>query len=99
MSNEQKQKMKECQKEYRKNTSDELKQKYKKNRNNKMTDEQKQKIKDYQRQYKKNMSDEQKQRYKENKRNKDIKYKNLNSGKIIITIIKDNNHFNDVIKL
>ena len=40
------------------------------------------------------MSDEQKQRYKENKRNKDI-----NSEKIIITIIKDNNNFNDVIKL
>ena len=40
------------------------------------------------------MSDEQKQRYKENKRNK-----KLNSEKIIITIIKDNNHFNDVIKL
>ena len=37
------------------------------------------------------MSDEQKQRYKENKK--------LNSEKIIITIIKDNNHFNDVIKL
>ena len=71
----------------------------KKNRNNKMTDEQKQKIKDYQREYKKNMSDEQKQRYKENKRNKDINDKKLNSEKINITIIKDNNHFNDVIKL
>ena len=79
--------------------SDETKQKYKENRNNKMTDEQKQKIKDYQREYKKNMSDEQKQRYKENKRNKNINYKKLNSEKIIITIIKDNNHFNDVIKL
>ena len=44
------------------------------------------------------MSDEQKQRYKENKRNKDINDKKLNSEKII-TIIKDNNHFNDVIKL
>ena len=43
------------------------------------------------------MSDEQKQRYKEN--NKDINDKKLNSEKIIITIIKDNNHFNDVIKL
>ena len=74
--------------------SDEQKQKYKENRNSKMTDEQKQKIKDYQREYKRNMSDEQKQRYKENKRNK-----KLNSEKIIITIIKDNNHFNDVIKL
>ena len=58
-----------------------------------MTDEQKQKIKDYQRECKRNMSDEQKQRYKENKCNK-----NINSEKII-TIIKDNNHFNDVIKL
>ena len=78
--------------------SDKQKQKYKKNRNNKMTAEQKQKIKDYQREYKRNMSDEQKQRCKENKRNKDINYKKLNSEKIIITIIKDN-HFNDVIKL
>ena len=74
--------------------SDEQKQKYNENRNNKMTDEQKQRIKDYQREYKRNMSDEQKQRYKENKRNK-----KLNSEKIIITIIKDNNYFNDVIKL
>ena len=45
--------MKEYKKEYRKNMSDETKQKYKENRNNKMTDEQKQKIKDYQREYKK----------------------------------------------
>ena len=45
------------------------------------------------------MTDEQKQRYKENKRNKDINDKKLNNEKIIITIIKDNNHFNDVIKL
>ena len=45
------------------------------------------------------MSDEQKQRYKENKCNKDINDKKLNSEKIIITIIKDNNHFNDVVKL
>ena len=86
--------------------SDEQKQKYKENRNklnkdkyNKMTDEQKQKIKDYQREYKINMSDEQKQKYKKNKHNKDINDKKLNSEKIIITIIKDNNHFNDVIKL
>ena len=64
-----------------------------------MTDEQKQKIKDYQKEYKRNMSDQQKQRYKENKHNKNIKYKKLNSEKIIITIIKDNNHFNNVIKL
>ena len=70
----------------------------KKNRNNKMTDEQKQKIKDYQREYKTNMSDEQKQTYKENRRNKDINDKKLNSEKIIITTIKDNNHFNDAIK-
>ena len=45
------------------------------------------------------MSDEQKQRYKENKLNKDINDKKLNSEKIIITIITDNNHFSDVIKL
>ena len=79
--------------------SDEQKQKYKENRNNKMTDEQNQKIKYYQREYKRNMSDVQKQKYKENKRNKDINDKKLNSEKIIITIIKDNNHFNDVMKL
>ena len=98
--------MKEYQKDYRKNMSYEQKQKYKENRNkhnkdkyNKMTDEQKQKIKDYQREYKRNTSDEQKQRYKEDKRNKDINDKKLNSEKIIITIIKYNNHFNDVIKL
>ena len=51
------------------------------------------------------MTDEQKQRYKENrnKRNKDITNKKCkgesNNEKIIITIIKDNYHFNDVIKL
>ena len=45
--------------------------------------------------YRKNMTDEQKQRYKENKRNK----KELNNEKIIITIIKDNDHFIDVIEL
>ena len=64
-----------------------------------MTDEQKQRMKDYQREYRRNMTDEQKQRYKGNKRNKDINDKKLNSEKIIITAIKDNNHFNDVIKL
>ena len=64
-----------------------------------MIDEQKQKIKDYQRESERNMSDEQKQRYKENKHNKDISDKKLNSEKVIITIIKNNNHFNDVIKL
>ena len=35
-----------------------------------------------------NMTDEERQRYKE-----------LNNGKIIITLIKDNDHFNDVIEL
>ena len=45
------------------------------------------------------MSDERKHRNKENKRKNDINDKKLNSEKIIITIIKDNNHFNDVIKL
>ena len=30
---------------------------------------------------------------------KDINDKKINSEKIIMTIIKDNNHFNDVIKL
>ena len=45
------------------------------------------------------MSDGQKQRYKENKRNKNMNDKKLNNEKIIITIINDNNHFNDVIKL
>ena len=51
--------------------SDEQKQKYKENRNNKMTDEQKQKIKDYQREYKRNMSNKQKiYRYKEYKEDK-----------------------------
>ena len=45
------------------------------------------------------MNDEQKQRYKENKRIKDKNDKKLNSENIIITIINDDNHFNDVIKL
>ena len=42
-----------------------------------------------------------KKRYKENrnKRNKDITDKESNNEKIIITIIKDNDHFNDIIKL
>ena len=57
-----------------------------------MTDEERQKIKEYQKEYRKNMTDEQKQRYKENKNKR-------NNGKIIITIIKDNDHFNDVIEL
>ena len=42
-----------------------------------------------------------KNRYKENrnKRNKDITDKESNNEKIIITIIKGNDHFNDIIKL
>ena len=62
-------------------------------------------MKDYQIEYRKNMTNEQKQRYKENrnKRNKDItdkKYKKeSNNEKIIITIIKYNDRFNDIIKL
>ena len=63
------------------------------------------KKKEYQKEYRKNMTDEQKQRYKEN-RNKcnkcitDKEYKEeLNNERIIITIIKNNDHFNDVIKL
>ena len=61
--------------------------------------------KEYQKEYRKNMTDEQKQRYKENrsKRNKDItdkEYKKeLNNETIIITIIKGNDHFNNVMKL
>ena len=50
-TDEQKQKMKDYQKEYRKN----------------MTDEQKQKIKDYQKEYRKKMTGEQKQKYKKAK--------------------------------
>ena len=69
-----------------------------------MADEERQKKKEYQKEYRKNMTDEQKQRYKENrnKRNEDITDKEYkkesNNEKIIITIIKDNDHFNDVIK-
>ena len=60
--------MKEYQKEYRKNMSDEQKQKYEEARTNyKMTDTRKQKYKDYQREYRQNMTDEQKQRYKKAK--------------------------------
>ena len=70
-----------------------------------MTDEERQRKKEYQKEYGQNMTDEQKQRYKENrnKRNNDItdkEYKEeLNNEKIIITMIKDNYHFHDVIKL
>ena len=69
-----------------------------------MTDEERQKKKEYQKEYRKNMTDEQKQRYKEN-RNKcnkvltNKKYKKESNNEKIITIIKDNDHFNDVIKL
>ena len=103
---------KEYQKEYRKTITDEQKQRYNKARNKRnkdkycnMTDEERQKKKEYEKEYRKNMTDEQKQRYKENrnKLNKDItnkEYKEkLNHGKIIITIIKDNYHFNDVMKV
>ena len=62
-------------KEYYINNKEAIKeQKYRKN----MTDEGKQKMKDYQREYRKNITDERKQRYKENrnKRYKD-KYYNM----------------------
>ena len=112
MTDEKKQKMKEYQKEYREIMTDEEKQRYKEARNKRdkdkyrnMTVEERQKKKEYQKEYRKNMTDEQKQRYKENrnKRNKDITdkehKKESNNEKIIITIIKDNDHFNDIIKL
>ena len=56
------------QKEYRRNMTDEKKQRYREARIHKyhnMTDEQKQKYIDYQKKYKENMTDEQKQRYRE----------------------------------
>ena len=55
------------QKEYRKNMSDEQKQRYREARIHKyhnMTDEQKQKQKDYRKKYRGNMADEQKQNIK-----------------------------------
>ena len=53
--------MKDYQKEYRKNITDEQKQKYKEARKDyNITDEQKQIIKDYQKQYRENKTDEQK---------------------------------------
>ena len=57
MTDEQKPKIKDYQKQYREN----------------MTDEQKQKCKNNQKQYKENMTDEEKQKYKEakNKRDRD----------------------------
>ena len=57
------------QKEYRKNMTDQQKQRYREARMHKyhnMTDEQKQK--DYQKKYKENMTDEQKQKYKESEK-------------------------------
>ena len=65
MLEDKKQKLKDYQSEYRKNVSDEQKQKYREAKRHKyhnMTDEERQKIKDYQSEYRKNMSDEQKQR-------------------------------------
>ena len=56
MNDEQKQKLKDYQTEYRKNMTDEQNQKYN------MNDEQNQKMKDYQKEYRKNMTDKQKQR-------------------------------------
>ena len=59
------------QREYRKNMTDEQKQRYKETRIHKyhnMTDEQKQKRRDYQKEYIKNLIDEQKQKYKEIKK-------------------------------
>ena len=81
-------------KEYYTSNKEQKVKKYQKKYRKNMSNEQKQKMKEYQKEYRKNMSDEQKQKYKENKRNK-----KLNNEKIIITIIIDNNHFNDVIKL
>ena len=59
------------QKEYRRNMTDEQKQRYREARIHKyhnMTDEQKQKYIDYQKIYKENMTDEQKQRYRESEK-------------------------------
>ena len=59
------------QKEYRKNMTDEQKQRYREARMRKyhnMTNEEKQKYKDYQKKYKENMTDEQKQRYRESEK-------------------------------
>ena len=59
--------MKDYQKEYRKNMTDEQKQKYKEARKDyNINDEQKQKLKDYQKEYRKDMTDEQKQKYNMN---------------------------------
>ena len=59
------------QKEYRKNMTDEQKQRYREARIHKyhdMTDEQKQKQKNYRKKYRENMTDEQKQKYKESEK-------------------------------
>ena len=65
----QKKRISDYQREYRKNMADEQKQRYREAKNKRdkdkyhnITDEQKQKEKDYQKNYRKNMSDEQKQR-------------------------------------
>ena len=95
---------KEYQKEYRKTMTDEQKQRYEEARNKRDKDKYRKK-KEYQKERRKNMTDKQKQRYNENrnKRNKDITDKEYkkesNNDKIIITIIKDNDYFNDIIKL
>ena len=59
------------QKEYRRNMTDEQKQRYREARIHKyhnMTDEQKQIYIDYQKKYKENMTDEQRQRYRESEK-------------------------------
>ena len=73
MTDEQKQKYKDYQKQYRENK----------------TDKQKQKMKDYQKEYRKNITDEQKQKYKEARKyhitdgqNKNIKIIKNNIEKI-----------------
>ena len=59
--------MKDYQKEYRKNMTEEQKQKYKEARKDyNINVEQKQKLKDYQKEYRKDMTDEQKQKYNMN---------------------------------
>ena len=69
MCKKDRQKIKDYQKQYRENMSDEQKQKYREN----MTDEQKQKYKNNRKQFIENMTDEERQKYKEaiNKRDRD----------------------------
>ena len=76
MTDEEKQKLKDYQKQYRENMADEQKQRHKgaknkrdRDRYNKMTDEEKQKRRDYQKEYKRNMTDEQKQKERDRKKN------------------------------